>query len=55
MDKEDLGRENISQNIVLANSFDTSKNEHLSISLQESIGERILNRLKKAEAHRTAP
>ena len=34
MDKEDLGRESISQNIVLNNQFESIKNEAMSISLQ---------------------
>lgn len=34
MDKEDLGRENISQNIVLNNQFESIKNEAMSITLQ---------------------
>lgn len=55
MDKEDLGRESISQNISLNQNFEIAKSEALNISLQESIGEKILSKLKKAEAHRTAP
>jgi len=55
MDKEDLGRESITQNIALNQNFEIAKSESLNISLQESIGEKILNKLKKAEAHRTAP
>lgn len=55
MDKEDLGRESISQNVVLNNQFESIKNESLNITLQESIGEKILSKLKKLDAHRSAP
>lgn len=55
MDKQDLGRESISQNIVLNNQFETVKNDTMNITLQESIGEKILHKLKKLEAHRSAP
>jgi hypothetical protein len=40
---------------VLTNNFDGRKSEGFNITLQESIGERILNKLKKIEAHRSAP
>lgn len=34
MDKEDLGRESISQNIVLNNNFDSKKSDGFNITLQ---------------------
>ena len=38
MDKEDLGRESVSQNIVLNSNFEGSKTEGYNITIQQSIG-----------------
>jgi hypothetical protein len=55
MDKEDLGREAVGQNIVVSAGFDSRRAEGYNIIIQQSVGEQILQRLKKMEAHRTAP
>lgn len=55
MDKDDLGRESIGNNISLQNNFEQTEKNSLNVSLQESIGEKILCRLKKMEAFSTAP
>lgn len=55
MDKEDLGRESIGENISLRQGFVPSVAHPLGVSTGESVGERILAKLKKKEAFETAP
>ena len=55
MDKEDLGLESITNNITLTNNFDGKRTEGLNITIQESIGSQILNKLKKINAFERAP
>jgi G patch domain-containing protein 1 len=55
MDREDLGKEVIGQNISTTLSFSQGQSHPLNISLQESAGEKILAKMKKSEAYLNAP
>lgn len=55
MDKEDLGREAIGQNISMNQDFKHRESNPFNISLAESKGEKILQSMKKNSAFINAP
>jgi hypothetical protein len=55
MDKDDLDKESIGNNIAISNSFTNTSKVSVNFEINKSVGEEIIMKMKKQEAFENAP